>query len=224
MADQDDGGAGFLGEADQSLRRAAHLRDGAGRGFDHVGPHRLDRIDDDEARRGALGKRCDDVFNRSLGGQLHRSPGESKPFGSQPHLCDSLFTGDIDGTLRRLRQRRRHLDQQRGLADAWIAAEEKHRSAHEAAAGDAVEFRDAARQPRRVAGFAGKRFERKAPPLARRAAGEGGTLASLLADGIPFAARLAFALPAAVGGAAILADEGLVATGHVFACPYSIPK
>ncbi len=33
VADQDDGGAGFLGEADQRLRRGAHLRDRAGRGL-----------------------------------------------------------------------------------------------------------------------------------------------------------------------------------------------
>ena len=51
VADQDDGGAGALGEADQRLRGAAHLRDGAGRGLDRVGPHGLDRIDHDEARR-----------------------------------------------------------------------------------------------------------------------------------------------------------------------------
>ena len=43
VADQDDGRARALGEADQRLRAGAHLGDGAGRGLDHVGPHGLDR-------------------------------------------------------------------------------------------------------------------------------------------------------------------------------------
>ena len=45
MADQDDRRAARLGEADQRLRRAAHLLDRAGRQFDGVAPHRLDGID-----------------------------------------------------------------------------------------------------------------------------------------------------------------------------------
>ena len=54
VADQHHGGAGFLGEARQRLRRGAHLGDRAGRAVDPVGPQRLDGIDDDEVRRRAL--------------------------------------------------------------------------------------------------------------------------------------------------------------------------
>jgi hypothetical protein len=91
MPDQDHGGAGTLGEADQVLRRATHLRDGAGRGVDHVGPHGLDRVDDDQARGRALRQGCDDVFNRGLSGELDRSTSETEPFGAQPHLRHRLF-------------------------------------------------------------------------------------------------------------------------------------
>src|SRR5262249_9601531 len=61
---------------------------------------------------------------------------------------------------------------------------------------------------------AGERLERKQPSLARRAAGQLCTRGILLGDGVPFAAGVAFALPAAVGRAAVLADEGRFATGH----------
>src|SRR3982751_2692555 len=38
VADEDDGGAGFLRKACQGLRRGADLRDGAGRRIDAIGP------------------------------------------------------------------------------------------------------------------------------------------------------------------------------------------
>ena len=56
----------------------------------------------------------------------------------------------------------------------------------------------------------------KAPALARRPAGAGGdALGAFLGDRVPLAAGVALALPAAVVGAAVLADEAIVATGHV---------
>ena len=56
-------------------------------------------------RRGrrALGQRCDDVFDRGLGGELDRGAGETEPFGAQPHLRDRLFARDIDRALLALR-------------------------------------------------------------------------------------------------------------------------
>ena len=52
VADEDDGGASLLGEARQLLRTGADLGDRAGRGFQAVGPERLDAVDDDEFGRG----------------------------------------------------------------------------------------------------------------------------------------------------------------------------
>ena len=174
VADQDDGRAGVLGVADERLRRAAHLGHRAGRGIDHVGPHGLDRIDDDEARRRAFGQRGDDVLDRGLGRELDLGVAEAEPFGAQPHLRHRLLAGDVDRAVAGARQRRRGLDQQGRFADAGVAGHQQHRAADEAAAGDAVEFGDAGRQARRLVGLAGQRLKREAAALARRAAGAGG--------------------------------------------------
>ena len=88
--------------------------------------------------------------------------------------ADRLLAGDVDDALAGAGERRGGLDQQRRLADAGIAAEQEHRAAHEAAAGDAVEFGDAGRHARRVLGLAGEPLEREQPALARRPAGAGG--------------------------------------------------
>src|SRR5881397_283024 len=107
------------------------------------------------------------------------------------------------------RERGGDLDQECRLADAGVAAEQQHRAAHEAAAGDAVELGDATGEPRRLVRFARERLERERTALARRAAGllraRGGGV--LLGDRIPLAAGVALALPAAIGGAAVLADK-----------------
>jgi hypothetical protein len=66
-------------------------------------------------------------------------------------------------------QRRRCLHQQGRLADAGIAADQQRRAAHEAAAGDAVEFGDAGDDAWRILDLAGKRGERDRPALAQRA-------------------------------------------------------
>ncbi len=48
MAHKHHSGARLLGIADQRLRGGTHLRHGSRCGIRHVGPQRLDRIDDDE--------------------------------------------------------------------------------------------------------------------------------------------------------------------------------
>ena len=214
VADQDDGRARALGEADQRLRRAAHLRHRAGRGLDRVGPHGLDRVDDDEARRLAFRQRGDDVLDRGLGGEFDRRIAQAQPLGAQPHLADRLFARDIDGALAGARQRRGGLDQQRRFADAGIARHQDDRAAHEAAAGDAVELGDAGGQARGVMRLAGQRLELEQAALAGPAPGTGGPLGAFLGQRIPLAAALALALPAVMGGAAVLADEGEGAFGH----------
>ena len=106
------------------------------------------------------------------------------------------------------------LEQQCRFADAGIARHQQHRAAHEAAAGDAVEFGDAAGQPRRLMGLAGQRLEREQAALAGLAAGTGRPLGAFLGQRIPLAAGLALALPARRGRTAVLADEAEIAFGH----------
>ena len=109
-------------------------------------------------------------------------------------------------------ERGRNLDQQRRLADAGVTAEKEHGAAHESAAGDAIEFWQSRGEPWRLVVGPGQRLKRKEPPLARHTAlWRSGTL---LGDRIPLAAGIALALPPAVGGTTVLADEARLATGH----------
>ncbi len=91
----------------------AHLAHGAGRGFDPIGPHGLDRIHHDQARRRAFGKRCHDVLDRGFGGKLDRGLREAEPLGPQPHLRNRFLAGDVDGAMAGAGDRGGGLDQQR---------------------------------------------------------------------------------------------------------------
>ena len=92
VADEDDGGPGLFGEPDERLRRTAYLGHGAGRRFNGVGPHRLDRIDDDQARSFAFREGCDDVFNRSFSGKLDGGVAQTQTLGAQTNLRHGFFT------------------------------------------------------------------------------------------------------------------------------------
>jgi hypothetical protein len=79
---EDEGRARALGETDQRLRGAAHLRHGAGRGLDRIAPHGLDGIDHDQARKLPFGQRGDDVLHRGFGCEFHRRAAEAEPVGA----------------------------------------------------------------------------------------------------------------------------------------------
>jgi len=53
----------FFANLISGLRRGAHLRHGAWRGFRRVGPHGLDRIDHDQRGHRAFRQRGDDVLD-----------------------------------------------------------------------------------------------------------------------------------------------------------------
>ena len=106
------------------------------------------------------------------------------------------------------------LDQQSRLPNAWVAADQQHRTAHETATGDTVEFGNPGDQARGIVGLAGQGLERKQAAFTGLATWPGGAFGAFLAERIPFPASLAFALPAAEGGTAVLADEGEAALGH----------
>ena len=129
--------------------------------------------------------------------------------------------GDVDDASAGARERRRGLDQERRLADAGIAADEKHGAPDETASRHAVEFGDAGSRAHRLLGRALHRLEVKRTPFAavsrarargsrhRRRAG-----CVLLGHRVPAAAGVAFALPAPVDGPAGLADEDAFVTSH----------
>ena len=136
--------------------------------------------------------------------------------GAQAHLLGRFLARNIDDPAAAMRQRSAGLDQQRRLADAGLAADERRRARHEAAAGDAVEFADAGDDPRDRRRMAAEVFEREGRPATRRraAAAADSERRRLLDDGVPLAAGLAFALPALGDRAAVLADIGGPGFGH----------
>ena len=160
----------------------------------------------------ALRQRRHDILDRGFGRHLDRRVGEPEPLGAQPHLGHGLLAGNIDGAVTAARECGRDFEQQRRFADAGIAAEQQHRAAHQAAAGDAIEFGDAGGKPRRFVCLTLERFDREQPPLARRTPRSFG---AFLDQRIPLAAGFALAGPAREGRAATLADEILRACGHV---------
>src|SRR5581483_6499281 len=81
--------------------------------------------------------------------------------------------------------------------------------------GDAVELRHARRQARSLMALAGQHLQRELPALAPGANRDRhGAGCVFLGERIPLAAGLALALPAVIGGAAVLADEGEGGFGH----------
>ncbi len=212
VADQEDREAALLGEADQLLRRRAHLGHRAGGGFQIVDIHGLDRIDDDDSRACRGLERGRDVADVGGRGQLHRRVLEAQARGAHADLVHGLFARNIGARRARLGERPRDLEQQGRFADAGVAADEEGRAGHEAAAGDAVELGDAGGQARHLGRGALERFE------GHDMAGLRGGGAGLQPAGgagprgffdnrVPGAAGVAPSGPFAVNRAALLANE-----------------
>ncbi len=112
------------------------------------------------------------------------------------------------------RERGSRLDQQSRFSDARVAADQQDRAAHETTAGDTVELGNSRNKARGIVGLAGQRLERKQASFTGLATRSGRTFGAFLAERIPLLASLAFALPTAECGTAVLADESEVALGH----------
>ena len=147
---------------------------------------------------------------RGLGGELDRRVREAKTFGAQPDLGDRLFAGNVDDAVARVGERR----------GAWIRSVDlpmpgsPPTSSAEPGTNPPPVTRSSSAIPedRRGASLAVARelFECEYTSFSAGCArGHRGDCwnAALLADRVPFAARLALALPTAVDGAAVLADE-----------------
>jgi hypothetical protein len=90
-----------------------------------------------------------------FGGELDGGVAQPEPLGAQPNLADCFFAGHIDHAPSRARHGGSRLDEDRGLADARIAADEDGGPRHEAAASDPVELGDAGQGPRQIRRCAG---------------------------------------------------------------------
>ena len=137
---------------EQMRRHLAHLADAAGRRLKPSGKNRLYRVHDDERRLQAL-----DLFKNALeagfGEQVKRRAIDGETLSAQFDLMLGFFAGAVENRPDAARHVRGHLQQQRRLADAGLAAKQHERSRHNAAAQHAIEFLNARRNSRRVGGF-----------------------------------------------------------------------
>ena len=173
----------------------------------------LDAVDDDEPGRRAVDG-VDDAGQRRLGGQPQLGAHGAEALGPQAHLLRALLGADVQ---RRARPPRQQLQQQRALADARLAAEQRDRArarCRRRAPGRAR------RCPSAGAGRAGRRCRgagcssaiaigtAPAAGRARRVAVE------LLDQRVPRPAPRALARPLGVGRAALAAGVHGLRPGH----------
>ena len=220
VADENDGEAARLRQADQRLRAAAHLRDRAGRAFEVAHIHGLDRIDDHHLGPGGHVERGDDIAHVRHRGERDIGAFEAEAPGAQADLVHRLLPRDVGRPGARAGHGRRGLEQECGLADAGVATHQDGRAGHQAAARDPVELRD----PRGAPGCFG-RCARERHEARRRTGSRAGrpqleaaryrARGPLLRDRVPRPASVAAAHPLAVRGTTRLADEAGCRSAHL---------
>lgn len=144
VADEADGGAGGFGEIDELGAAIAELGDAAG-GAGVVGAvDHLDGVDDAEGGLDAAegGRDSFEVgFSEDLeGGVLFA--GDAETLGAKLGLLGGFFGGHIEDTFAVGGEMGEGLEEERGFADAGLTTEEDGAAGDDAAAEDAVEFRD----------------------------------------------------------------------------------
>ena len=136
VTDEDHGDAARLGLGDQPLGARLDLHDRTRRRPDRWVGHRLDAVDHDQ-----LGLRGDDRLDHGievgLGVQPQVGSVDAETFRPLAHLLRALLAGDVEA---RCRPGGEQLHQQRALADARFAAEQRDRAGDEAAAEHPVEL------------------------------------------------------------------------------------
>ena len=150
MADEQHRDAAALGHLGELQRPLAHLQYAARRGRKFGEIARLNGIDEEDldGTRSALIDRhaFPDGFEHALE-IAFREHGEmlarTQPRRAQLQLPGRLLARDIQHAPSLLHQARGHLQKERGLADAGIAADQRDRSGNDAAPEHAIEFGDA---------------------------------------------------------------------------------
>ena len=139
-----------LGQARQLRRAFAHLRHRARRGSQLVGIHGLDRIDHHDVRRLPAATRPD-LLQLDFRQQTHLRAVQPEPVRAQRHLRADFLAGDVQHA-HAVESCRPGLQQQRGLADARVAADQHDAAADQAAAQHAVQLVDAGGRARHLGG------------------------------------------------------------------------
>ncbi len=142
------GDVALLRLVDQPMGAAAHLPDRAGRATTDRGrPSVWIESIDDQLGPGLV-DRPEHVGERGLGVEPQVGSDRVEPFGAEPHLGGALLGAHVE---RGVGTGGQELEQQRALADAGLAAEQRDRSGDEAAAEHGVELVDPGRdRPGRV--------------------------------------------------------------------------
>ncbi len=136
MADEHDRDATRLGLVHQPRRTAANLDDAAGRGAQLGIGHALDAVDDHERGLHLIDGRHD-VGHHRLAQQPQLGVQRAEAFGAQAYLGRALLGAHVEGALA---PRGEQLQEQRGLADAGLAAEQGDRTGHDAVTEHTVEL------------------------------------------------------------------------------------
>ena len=127
-------------------RGLPHLADAAGRRLHLERKDRLNRIDDEQRRLHAIDL-LDQPLDARLGQQVERRAADAEALAAQLDLVLRFFARAVEDGADIRRDVRRGLEQQRGLADAGLAAEQHERSWHDAAAEHTIELADPGRHP-----------------------------------------------------------------------------
>ncbi len=225
VAHDEDGGAALLREAHQARGALAHLPDVAGRALEITGVNSLDGVDDEHRRR-RRGRRRNDRLEVCLAEETHVTGIVGETIRPEFDLERALLARSVKRRAPRQLESRRHLKQQRGLADAGLTAEQDHGTRDDSAAEDEVEFREIG-GPSRGLGPAHRAKPRRgndAPALTQctctarppaRSRGRSRARDGLLDERVPCAARVATAGPFGMVGAALgAAVRGLCFGAH----------
>jgi len=142
--------AGALGETDQPACALTHLRHTAGRRLQRVGVDGLNRIDDEHGRTHLRG-RGQYALDIGFGQQCEIGDRQLEAFCPQSNLGCRFLAADIQRIdLIESARSCEALQQERGLADPGVAAEQHHRALHETAAEYPVQLPDAGVEARRL--------------------------------------------------------------------------
>ena len=228
MADQHDGGAAGLGGTCEMRGALAHLRHRARRRGQLLRIHRLDGVDHRDGRL-VRRQRGEDFFQLDLGQHLHLRAVQPQAPCTQCDLGAAFLARHVEGFLAGALQRIERLQQQRGLADTGIAADQHHAAFDDATAQHAVQFVLAGRRAVHVGGFdVGQRGDLRGLRQGGKAVlGRGGTLGHGFDQRVPGIAVRALAQPLGAGAAALVAGVDGFVLGHGpnnTGCPYSSGK
>src|SRR5258705_8235786 len=144
MTDEKDRYVVTFRDLEESRGALAQLRHATGRGADHVGGHRLDRVDHGEDRP-HLADRLDDRAEVGFAQHVDAAAVDAETARAQLDLCSGLLPRYIKDAAA-LGQRGGGLHEHRALADPGVAAEQDERTAHDTAAENAIEFAETGRE------------------------------------------------------------------------------